>query len=96
MKYLLTTLCCFTLLAASASTNSPKDGGIRFKGLFLTLGDRDQGEVFNYTIDVESTGSDALQITDVTASEPWIEIESYTNTPIGKGHYGKIVLKICN
>jgi len=73
---------------------SPKDGGIKFKGLFLTLGTHPQGAVFNYTIDVESTGFDPLQIKDVTASEPWIEIVSFPTTPINKGHYGKIVLRV--
>lgn len=73
---------------------APKDGGIRFQGLFLSLGTHPQGAVFNYTIDVESTGFDPLEINDVTASEPWIEIVSYPTTPIVKGHYGKIVLRV--
>ncbi|TNE53822.1 MAG: DUF1573 domain-containing protein [Bacteroidetes bacterium] len=75
-------------------SSSSKKGGVKFDGTFLEIGTFSKGEVVNYTVNIKSDGDGPLEISQVTVSEPWIEVLDYPKNPIPSGQFAKINVRI--
>jgi len=80
--------------STQTTQSANKDGGVKFDWTFIDAGKVDQGGVILYDVNIKSSGSGPLEISDVTSSCQCMEVLNYPKSPIQPGHFDKIQIRI--